>query len=435
MLAPCRPILSRPTIFPSRSAKPKRKKALRRADAAGRRAIAGLLGLCVAVLAGWILFVDEPFGGEPMVIVSADTRASPQATKCGEPASARKPDAVAPPTAALADGGGRPGQTVTIIDGSTGKRQEVTVAPTGAPPSTAQKKVNLKADAKTRHAGSIRAADETSRHGMIPKIAPDGARPAEIYARPVKAAGEPRRPPRIAIVIEGLGVGANGTSEALAKLPPGVTFAFAPYGTDLERWVARARGEGHEVLLQVGMEPFDYPDNDPGPQTLLTSASAEQNIDRLHWFMSRFQGYVGVTSLMGARFTANDQAFAPVLREIGKRGLDLFRRRLLAAQPRGARFPAPTTRPSPSADAVLDAVPTARRDRQRAGAAGSDRAQPRRRDRHRERAAGYDRPHRPMGEGRRGARHHAGAGQRGRERRRNRAKRRIGARIVRARNP
>ena len=77
--------------------------------------------------------------------------------------------------------------------------------------------------------------------------------------------------PRIAIVIEGLGIGANSTAEALAKLPAAVTFAFSPYGTDLERWVARARGEGHEVLLQVGMEPFDYPDNDPGPQTLLTS--------------------------------------------------------------------------------------------------------------------------------------------------------------------
>ena len=72
-----------------------------------------------------------------------------------------------------------------------------------------------------------------------------------------------------------------------------MTFAFAPYGGDLERLVARARDEGHEVLLQVPMEPFDYPDNDPGPQTLLTSLDAGQNIDRLHWLMSRFQGYVG----------------------------------------------------------------------------------------------------------------------------------------------
>ncbi len=50
-----------------------------------------------------------------------------------------------------------------------------------------------------------------------------------------------------------------------------------PYGADVERLVARARGEGHEILLQVPMEPFGYPDNDPGPQTLLTSLTPEQN--------------------------------------------------------------------------------------------------------------------------------------------------------------
>ncbi len=194
-------------------------------------------------------------------------------------------------------------------------------------------------------------------HGAIPKIAPDGARPSDIYARPVKSRGSADAP-RIAIVIEGLGIGANGTAEALSKLPAPVTFAFAPYGTDLERWVARARGEGHEVLLQIGMEPFDYPDNDPGPKTLLASLGAEQNIDRLHWFLSRFQGYVGVTSLMGARFTATDQALSPVIREIGKRGLIWFddgsSPRSVASQISGAHNVA-----FAKADAVLDAVPTA----------------------------------------------------------------------------
>ena len=33
------------------------------------------------------------------------------------------------------------------------------------------------------------------------------------------------------------------------------------------------------------MEPFDYPDHDPGPQMLLTSVAMKQNLDRLHWLM------------------------------------------------------------------------------------------------------------------------------------------------------
>jgi hypothetical protein len=104
------------------------------------RAIAGALAACVAVVAGWILFVDEPFGGEPMVIISADTRTSP-AKAGGETAPvATKPDAAAPPTA-LAEGDkpAPPGtKTVTIIDGTTGKRQEVTVAPPGGAPASKQ---------------------------------------------------------------------------------------------------------------------------------------------------------------------------------------------------------------------------------------------------------------------------------------------------------
>jgi uncharacterized protein len=320
------------------------------------RTIAGVLGACVAVVAGWILFVDEPFGGEPMVIVNA----APQPVKAGGEAApvANKPDAPAAPTA-LAEGDKptAPGaKTVTIIDGTTGKRQEVTVAPPGAAPaprSGAAGKPDSKADTTID-----RRLLESSRHGVIPKIAPDGARPSEIYSRPVKPQAGRTDQPRVAIVIEGLGIGANTTSEALAKLPAPVTYAFVPYGTDLERWVTRARGEGHEVLLQVGMEPFDYPDNDPGPQTLLTSMSPEQNLDRLHWFLSRFQGYVGITSLMGTRFTAIDPALGPILRDIGQRGLIYFDNgsspRSIAGQASGAQNVA-----FAKADVVLDTVPAA----------------------------------------------------------------------------
>ena len=314
------------------------------------RSLAGILGLCAALLIGWILFVDDPYGGEPMAVISAVTAAP------GKTAAAPiKPDPAAP--LALSEPG-RPGaNTVTIIDGSTGKRQEVTVGQPGALP---QKKTELKAEARLETKPDVPVDQrllESSAHGTIPKIAADGARPSDIYARPVKAPASADTP-RIAIVIEGLGIGANGTAEALSKLPAPVTFAFAPYGTDLERWVARARREGHEVLLQVGMEPFDYPDNDPGPQTLLASLNAEQNIDRLHWFLSRFQGYVGVTGLMGARFTAADQALGPVIREVGKRGLLYFddgaSPRSVASQMAGASNVA-----FAKADAVLDAVPTA----------------------------------------------------------------------------
>ena len=185
----------------------------------------------------------------------------------------------------------------------------------------------------------------------------DGARAVTAYAVSVATTGAKAGFPRVALVISGLGISASSTAEAFGKLPGSVTFAFAPYGTDLDRLAARARGEGHEVLLQLPMEPFDYPDNDPGPQTLLTSLAPEQNIDRMHWLMSRFQGYVGVANYMGARFTATEAALAPILRETGKRGLlyvdDGSSPRSLAGQIAGAN-----NLPFAKANVVLDAVPT-----------------------------------------------------------------------------
>ena len=310
------------------------------------RAIAASLALFLLLFVAWSAVVNDPLGGEPMTRVAADMRAVP-ADKPGNGADGRRPYREAngkPEGPSVIESGEAPssdgGRTVTIIDGTSGKRQEIAVP----------------GSSELRRPGAIDPRLlETTRHGQIPRVGIDGARVADVYARPVNPAKLDE--PRIAVVVGGLSVSGATTAEALAKLPGPITFAFAPYGTDVDRLASRARGEGHEVLLQVPMEPFDYPDNDPGPQTLLISLAPEQNIDRLQWLMSRIQGYVGVENFMGARFTANEQAFAPVLREIAKRGLiyvdDSTAPRSLAGQIAGANM-----LPFAKAAIILDAVPT-----------------------------------------------------------------------------
>jgi hypothetical protein len=160
---------------------------------------------------------------------------------------------------------------------------------------------------------------DKGRHGLLPQIGADGTRPSRFYARPTPP--QRVRGPRIAVVVGGLGLAPQATAQAIQRLPADVTLAFAPYGTNLQATVDRARADGHEVMLQVPMEPFDYPSNDPGPQTLLAGGASAQNIDRLHWALSRFAGYVGVVNFMGAKFTADGAALRPVLQELRQRGL------------------------------------------------------------------------------------------------------------------
>jgi polysaccharide deacetylase 2 family uncharacterized protein YibQ len=311
--------------------------------------VAAALGVGVVVVGLWTVLADDPLGGEPMAIVAA--RQTPPAADRKAADTARNSDqagvAIVPAKVVETAAAPPPGsKTVTIIDGMSGKKQDVVIPGKSSP-----------AEPGVPKAAAEPRLLEQGRHGNIPKIAADGARPSAVYARPVKLAADKADAPRIALIVGSLGISASTTADALEKLPAPVTFAFAPYSADLDNLAARARSGDHEVLLQTPMEPFDYPDNDPGPQTLLTSLSGDQNVDRLQWLMSRMQGYVGIASFMGSRFTASEQAMGPVLREAAKRGLifldDGSSARSVAGQVAGSN-----NLPFVKADVVVDAMPT-----------------------------------------------------------------------------
>lgn len=158
---------------------------------------------------------------------------------------------------------------------------------------------------------------EDSPHGRLPIVGPGGQRPMDQYARPWSGA----RGTRIAIVVGGLGLSQTGTQRAIRDLPPSVTLAFAVSGNSLQRWMQEARRAGHEILIQVPFEPFDYPANDPGPGTLLTKMSAKDNLGRLHQAMGEITNYTGVMNYLGGRYLSDAGALEPVLRDISKRGL------------------------------------------------------------------------------------------------------------------
>ena len=312
----------------------------------GMQALAVLLGLFLACFAGFALFNDNPLGGEPM------TRIAIRPLNPGDEK----------PAVALASGGSEVGaksatkqtgsseqKTVTIIDGSSGARHDVTIS-SEAPDKTAA------GAAPTVMAGIDQRLLEKSRYGLIPVMS-DGLKPFTAYAAEADRA-KAAKMPVVAIVVGGLGIGAAKTTDAIMKLPAAVTLAFTPYGSDPTKLAERARTQRHEILLQIPMEPFDYPDNDPGPQTLLTSLAAEQNLDRFYWHLSRFQGYAGIANFMGARFVVTDAVMQPIVREAAKRGLGYFDD---GTAPRSVApsLTAAQTVPFAKADLSIDAVPTA----------------------------------------------------------------------------
>lgn len=154
--------------------------------------------------------------------------------------------------------------------------------------------------------------------GPLPVIAPDGRTPAVAYARPFRPNGKPR----VALIVGGLGLNAVTTRAAIERLPAEVTLSFVPYAEGLQGWIDLARAQGHEVMIEIPMEPTGYPETvDPGPQTLLAASTPEEIQARMAWLLGRATGYFGVTNYLGDRFAPSDSAMNAFLAVLRQRGL------------------------------------------------------------------------------------------------------------------
>ncbi|TPQ34417.1 hypothetical protein C2U70_17155 [Bradyrhizobium guangdongense] len=329
--------------------KPRRKRRLR-LPFTFMQALAVLLGLFLVAFGGFAIFNKDPLGGEPITRVAIREAKAPADEKAAMAPAAGGHETKAVPKQAA------PGEqkTVTIIDGSSGTRHDVVIGAGGE----ASDKPGDPAAAPSTAAmtGVDQRLLEKGRYGMIPVAAAD-MKPFTTYAAEADRA-KAAKMPVVAIMIGGLGVGAAKTTDAIMKLPGAITLAFTPYGADPAKLAERARAQRHEVFLQLPMEPYDFPDNDPGPQTLLTSLTADQNLDRLQWHLSRMQGYAGIANFMGARFIATEAAMAPIIREANKRGLGLFDD---GSSPRSVAGQIASSQAMPfgKGDIAIDAVPTA----------------------------------------------------------------------------
>ena len=257
-----------------------------------------------AALAALLIGARDPHAGQPVATARIEIVAPPPAPASApaEHASVAEPDKRANE---IADIERRSGVKVTRIGG-------------GEPPGA----LIIRLD--EQHTALAPAPDkrlvEKDRHGLLPKIGADGVKPMEVYSRPETISSRlPAGAPRVALVVGGVGLNAQLSASAIDELPGAVTLALAPYGADPDGVATTARERGHEILLQAPMEPYDYPRENPGPHTLLTTRGA--GLDDLHWLMSRFSGYIGIVNFLGAQFTADETALTPALTDIAGRGL------------------------------------------------------------------------------------------------------------------
>ncbi|MET3526862.1 divergent polysaccharide deacetylase family protein [Phenylobacterium koreense] len=214
---------------------------------------------------------------------------------------------------ALARGGDQPAVTEDIF-----RLSETPIDPLGGEATITMQGAH--GDARPLPPAPLAGLHSQGPNGPLPIIAADGRTPAQAYARPFAPNGRPK----VALVIGGLGLNAAVTRQAIETLPPEITLSFVPYSEGLQGWIDLARAAGHEVLLEAPMEPADYPDNDPGPYTLMADAPGQETVKKLEWVLSRATGYFGVTNYLGSRFMTSDPGMTAFLTALRGRGLDFI---------------------------------------------------------------------------------------------------------------
>ncbi len=256
--------------------------------------------------------VPEP--GTPKTSQMVETgSADPAPESRPEPAPSPKPE-VAQAPAPESEAAPEP-RSVPKPESETAAIPETSAPPPPLPsPSSSAEMPEPSKPVKTPKATKAPAPADT----QVAALAPDPESPWRRNRQPFNET-DPR--PRIAVVLTGLGLASEVTKAAIEELPGGVTLSFTPYSRKLNHWVAQARLNGHEVMLDLPMEPTSYPDDDPGPRALLTALSPRQNLDRLRWTLDRATGYVGLAGVMGSRFAASREHMGPVLEELRERGL------------------------------------------------------------------------------------------------------------------
>lgn len=134
----------------------------------------------------------------------------------------------------------------------------------------------------------------------------------------------PEGKPTVSIIVGGLGTNATRTRAAINELPPEVTLAFAPTAENLRGWVRQARRAGHEVLIELPMEPYDYGRQRPHAQVMRTGASEDENKARLATLLARTPGYIGVMNYQGAKFATDESVVLPIMTDLNAKGLAFF---------------------------------------------------------------------------------------------------------------
>lgn len=247
---------------------------------------------------------------------AAQPTSQPSATQPGKPPAGSESGSVAN-NGASGDGQERPNPSEFIAALPPLPAIDIPKAPTGgATELPAFVRMPPRSDLRPlANAPEAKLLRETP-FGAIPIIF-NGREPRIAYARPF---AEAPSKPRIGIVVVGLGLSREATDAAISKLPPDISLSFSPYAADLGDWIRKARAAGHEVLLDLPLQPQNYPTRDTGPLAIMVNDTGDVLTQKMQRLMGKADSYIGFAGTLQSPVATTEQ-WPSLLRLIRSHGL------------------------------------------------------------------------------------------------------------------
>ena len=274
---------------------------------------------------------QQPGSCSSMPRSGASLPQSPRSTPRSSPQRARK----ARQRRMIRTPGSPAPQTVTIIDGKSGTRTQIAVR-TGeqveekagsAPPLERTTGWRIRATERFRASRLMARARSKNMRGLIPRSLRARVRDCDRHRRSRHRSKRNRK--------RDYQAAENGDARVRA-----LRQRHAALGRTRPQQGPRNPAAAADGAVRLSRQRSGTAD---AADQVLTAA---QNIDRLHWFLSRLQGYVGVTNFMGGRFTSNESGAHSGAGRSFKRAAcstSMTARRRAVSQPRS---PPPRRRPS-----------------------------------------------------------------------------------------
>ncbi len=149
----------------------------------------------------------------------------------------------------------------------------------------------------------------------------------EVFGEIDQAAIEKRFPkpqkghlPKIVIIIDDIGYDKK-IAMALSDLDSNITFSVLPFASFGKTISKQLHARGSQLMLHLPMEPFEYPDVNPGPGAILSSMSPDVLIDQLKKNINDIPNIVGVNNHMGSKITTNSDQMNQIFTVLKKENL------------------------------------------------------------------------------------------------------------------